>query len=397
MPAPMLSPVIKPAMLPIPSELGTDRSSCNYDGGSCGSDEVVFEGTQGEELQGKVVGSTAFAGVLGDECFAGSPRRRCISSRWTAGSNDAGQAASDCETSERSSSDGMATLYIQVELCREETLQHWICSRNAKVGGRSDQQIAREAKRIFHQCARALGHLHERSYAHRDVKPSNILFSQDGKVRLGDFGLAKALDDSGVSSSPKPPAADELLRLETENGSRRPAACAVGTPSYASPEQRTGEPLAVATDVYSLGLVLMELICPVQTQMERFAVLQRLREDREIPNGACLRPKCKKLANLALRMTEPEPSKRPGAIEIISIARQVRREAHRSSGACFSAPAAAKPAAKVVSIAASNRKGVGRGTVEEGSARARRSRQTPQQGMRTAWYINPREARSRQP
>jgi len=74
---------------------------------------------------------------------------------------------------------------------------------------------------------------------HRDLKPSNILVTCEGEPKLLDFGIAKMLDV----------AADSTLTFMR-----------ILTPDYASPEQVTGGPLTTATDIYSLGVVLYELL-----------------------------------------------------------------------------------------------------------------------------------------
>ena len=101
--------------------------------------------------------------------------------------------------------------------------------------------------RVFLQIARAVSYAHANLVVHRDLKPSNILVTRDGQVKLLDFGIAKLLDDNGGGNTP-------LTEL-----SGRPL-----TPEYASPEQVTGEPLTVAADVYSLGVVLYELLAGVR-------------------------------------------------------------------------------------------------------------------------------------
>ena len=84
---------------------------------------------------------------------------------------------------------------------------------------------------------------HQRLTIHRDIKPGNILVTSDGIPKLLDFGIAKILDAS---------AAQELGPSTT--------LFQVLTPGYASPEQIKGEPITTATDVYSLGVVLYELL-----------------------------------------------------------------------------------------------------------------------------------------
>jgi len=98
--------------------------------------------------------------------------------------------------------------------------------------------------RLFLQVANALAHAHAKLVIHRDLKPANILVTADGEVRLLDFGVAKLLGDSLFTNA---------TRL-TEVAGR------AITPEYASPEQILGEPLTIATDVYSLGVVLYELL-----------------------------------------------------------------------------------------------------------------------------------------
>ena len=97
--------------------------------------------------------------------------------------------------------------------------------------------------RLFLQVVEAVAYAHGRLVVHRDLKPSNILVTKEGQVRLLDFGIARLLDEGSVRDTP-------LTEL-----SGRPH-----TPEYASPEQITGGPLGVATDIYSLGLVLYELL-----------------------------------------------------------------------------------------------------------------------------------------
>jgi len=94
---------------------------------------------------------------------------------------------------------------------------------------------------LFRQACEAVRFAHAHAVIHRDIKPSNTLVKQDGSVHLLDFGIAKQLD--GLEG---PGAARTVLRLMT--------------PAYAAPEQLFGNQIGVHTDVYSLGVVLYELL-----------------------------------------------------------------------------------------------------------------------------------------
>jgi serine/threonine-protein kinase len=96
---------------------------------------------------------------------------------------------------------------------------------------------------LFRSVCAAVHHAHQRQIVHRDIKPSNILVTADGTPKLLDFGIAKILD----------PTQDASVALAG-------AGARVMTPEYASPEQVRGEPLTAATDIYSLGAVLYELL-----------------------------------------------------------------------------------------------------------------------------------------
>jgi len=96
----------------------------------------------------------------------------------------------------------------------------------------------RQAARIAAESARALAAAHARGIIHRDVKPGNIMLAQDGRVEMTDFGIARAISEAQMTLP----------------------GTTLGSVHYFSPEQARGEPATERSDIYSLGIVLFELL-----------------------------------------------------------------------------------------------------------------------------------------
>ncbi len=97
---------------------------------------------------------------------------------------------------------------------------------------------------LFLQVASAVSYAHRQQVLHRDLKPANVLVTSDGAVRLLDFGIAKLLDNGASVETDLTRKWGRPLTLE-----------------YASPEQLRGDPAGITSDVYSLGVILYELLC----------------------------------------------------------------------------------------------------------------------------------------
>ena len=97
---------------------------------------------------------------------------------------------------------------------------------------------AERVKRIGLEILSALEASHQQGILHRDLKPSNVLLAKDGSVKVADFGVAKITEGMDITM----------------------AGTMIGTPSYLAPERVNGEPASTASDVYSVGVVLYELL-----------------------------------------------------------------------------------------------------------------------------------------
>jgi serine/threonine protein kinase len=123
----------------------------------------------------------------------------------------------------------------------------------------------KERLELFQNICSAVQYAHQHLVIHRDLKPSNILVSNDGTPKLLDFGISKLVSQ-------------DIDEMQTQTEFR------ALTPAYASPEQIRGEPISTASDIYSLGVILYELLTgkrPYETDSKNFSQIIKIICDDE--------------------------------------------------------------------------------------------------------------------
>ncbi|CAB4914170.1 unannotated protein [freshwater metagenome] len=170
-----------------------------------------------------------------------------VSSRYVVGVIDAGEE------------DG--TPYIVLEYVEGETLK----DRIRRLGR---LEVA-EAVAYAIEIARGLQAAHDQGIVHRDVKPQNVLLDEEGAARVTDFGIARSLTDEGLTADGR----------------------VLGTTDYVSPEQALGHPVTPQSDVYSLGVVLFEMLTgdvPFHAESQVAVAMHHVRD--ELPDVQSRRP-----------------------------------------------------------------------------------------------------------
>ncbi|XP_053782186.1 eukaryotic translation initiation factor 2-alpha kinase 1 isoform X5 [Desmodus rotundus] len=203
-------------------------------------------------------------------------------------------------------------LHIQMQLC-ELSLWDWIVERNTRGRECVDEAacpyvMASVATKIFQELVEGVFYIHNMGIVHRDLKPRNIfLHGPDQQVKIGDFGLA----------------CTDIIQNTDWAGRNGKTVQIVGTPAhtsrvgtclYASPEQLEGSDYDAKSDMYSLGVILLELFQPFGTEMERARVLTGLRTG-QLPES--LSKRCPVQAKYIQQLTRKSASQRPSALQLL--------------------------------------------------------------------------------
>lgn len=199
-------------------------------------------------------------------------------------------------------------LHIQMQLC-ELSLWDWIVERNRRSRECVDESacpyvMASVATKIFQELVEGVFYIHNMGIVHRDLKPRNIfLHGPDQQVKIGDFGLA----------------CTDIIQTNigwpNRNGKRTPTHTSrVGTCLYASPEQLEGSEYDAKSDMYSLGVILLELFQPFGTEMERAQVLTGVRTG-QVPES--LGKRCPVQTKYIRQLTRKNASQRPSALQLL--------------------------------------------------------------------------------
>jgi tRNA A-37 threonylcarbamoyl transferase component Bud32 len=172
--------------------------------------------------------------------------------------------------------------YIVFEYVEGETLK----DRIRRYGRLPIQESIAYAIEI----ARALGVAHDRGIVHRDVKPQNVLVDEEGSAKVTDFGIARTLDQEGLTADGR----------------------VLGTTDYVSPEQALGHPVTGQSDLYSLGIVLFEMLTgdvPFKGENQVAVAMKHVRE--QLPDVQVRRPEVSNaLAAVLEKATAKETEKR---------------------------------------------------------------------------------------
>nr|CAH8840814.1 unnamed protein product [Trichobilharzia regenti] len=244
-------------------------------------------------------------------------------------------------------------LYIQMQLCSPKSLRDWLAVHNAPESRPRVELIS-----MFRQIVDAVAYLHNHALMHRDLKPSNILFDLSNRLKLADFGLVTSMSDEKSSQQDMLPVNcsdrnkhfsypqminENYLNTTDNNNNDGHGNCIdrqlrpledistvqqkrtvfarrhtdhVGTDLYMSPEQERSDSYDHKVDIFSLGLIFLELLIIFNTSMERICTLTRAKQQKLPKDFVTFNPV---ETDFVLKLLDINPFNRPEASAILEI------------------------------------------------------------------------------
>jgi len=188
-----------------------------------------------------------------------------------------------------------ALLYLQMELCSSTKLLD-LCKTVDNIG----------KLKYCLSIANGIEYLHSIGIIHRDLKPSNILIGLDGQLKVSDFGISIYENNA---------------KINQEN-------MEFGTAIYAPPEQYDSSKICSKSDIFSLGIIYLEMLSSFRTQMETMKAISSFKRERKLPQQMDQYPE--KIQNLLISMVNNQIQDRPNISEVISTLQDALQDLDKS-------------------------------------------------------------------
>eukprot|EP01134_Creolimax_fragrantissima_P003413 CFRG3413T1 len=198
-----------------------------------------------------------------------------------------------CQQRERRGDEGFGVLmkprlylFIQMQIC-SSTLHDWLMERNSQCKSGKEQDIvdARENSRIFRELVLGVQYIHSHDQIHRDLKPSNVFLTGSQRtVKVGGEEFISIVFSENfylglVTNCQETEGNDEVAALSGDSSIQSDYTSGVGTHSYAPAEQLESGKYTEKVDIFSLGMILFELYCPMSSMMERADLMNGVRKE----------------------------------------------------------------------------------------------------------------------
>ena len=216
--------------------------------------------------------------------------------------------------------------YIQMEFVEGQSLANFLANQSGKID-------IKEIHRILIELVLALNDIHSAGVVHRDFRPSNVMVRLDGSIVVIDFGISsvRRLSTCLGSCDQKRGRLSPIIQVPKRVGSLniRPfdqkmiqeaeepetTVKKVGTAIYSSPQQLNGRKSTIGDDIYSMGIMMFEILSQFKTQMEKAKMIQNLRNFQELPSS--FTKTYPQESEMILKMVSKEREKRPNTVNIL--------------------------------------------------------------------------------